>query len=81
MDIVYIAVYMQPVAVSFLVIGLKSMIHLFALSADDHDVGIIFQGDRPRLLVNVCTQYAENPRDLIGTVAKMAYEEAVGKLP
>lgn len=46
----------------------------------DHDVGVIFQGDRPRLLVNVCTQFAENPRDLMGTVARMAYEEAVGKL-
>ena len=47
----------------------------------DHDVGILFDEQRPRLLVNVCTQYADQPRELIGTVARMAYEEAVGKLP
>lgn len=44
----------------------------------DHDVGIVYQGAEPRLLVNVLTQWVENPRDLIGTVAKMAYDIALG---
>lgn len=39
----------------------------------DHDCGVIFKDDKPRVSVNVCTRYLPNARNVINRIGDMVY--------